>query len=39
MGMVKAKPWEIAEHLTKKLGINVIAARDGMQIDIDQYTK
>ena len=39
MGMVKAKSWEIAEHLTKKLGINVIAARDGMQIDIDQYTK
>jgi phosphoribosyl 1,2-cyclic phosphodiesterase len=39
MGMVKAKPWEIAEHLTKKLGINVIAARDGMQVDIDRYTK
>lgn len=39
MGMVKAKPWEIAEHLTKKLGVTVIAARDGMQIDIDQYTK
>jgi phosphoribosyl 1,2-cyclic phosphodiesterase len=39
MGMVKAKPWEIAEHLTKKLGIMVIAARDGIQIDIDQYTK
>jgi phosphoribosyl 1,2-cyclic phosphodiesterase len=39
MGMVKAKPWEIAEQLTKKLGIEVIAARDGMQIDIDQYTK
>jgi phosphoribosyl 1,2-cyclic phosphodiesterase len=39
MGMVKAKPWEIAEHLTKKLEINVIAARDGMQVDIDQYTK
>ena len=39
MGMVKAKPWEIAEHLTKKLGVTVIAARDGMQVDIDQYTK
>jgi phosphoribosyl 1,2-cyclic phosphodiesterase len=39
MGMVKAKPWEIAEKLSKKLGIEVIAARDGMQIDIDQYTK
>jgi ribonuclease BN (tRNA processing enzyme) len=38
MGMVKAKPWEIAEHLTQKLGIQVLAAQDGMQIDIDQYT-
>jgi len=39
MGMVKAKPWEITEQLTKKLGIIVIAARDGMQVDIDQYKK
>jgi phosphoribosyl 1,2-cyclic phosphodiesterase len=39
MGMVKAKPWEIAEHLTKKLGVSVIAARDGMQIDLDKYKK
>jgi phosphoribosyl 1,2-cyclic phosphodiesterase len=39
MGMVKAKPWELAEHLTKKLGVSVIAARDGMLVDIDQYTK
>jgi len=38
MGMVKVKPWEIAEQLTKKLGVQVLAAQDGMQIDIDQYT-
>ncbi len=38
MGMVKAKPWELAEQLTKKIGVPVLAARDGMQIDIDQYT-
>lgn len=38
MGMVKAKPWEIADRLTENLGIKVIAARDGMQIDIDQHT-
>ncbi|HIG99714.1 MAG TPA: MBL fold metallo-hydrolase [Thermoplasmata archaeon] len=38
MGMVKAKPWEIAENLTKKLKIQVLAAQDGMQVDIDQYT-
>jgi phosphoribosyl 1,2-cyclic phosphodiesterase len=39
MGMVKAKPWEIAERLTKKLGIEVIAARDGMEINLDAYKK
>ncbi|KYK23062.1 hypothetical protein AYK25_06780 [Thermoplasmatales archaeon SM1-50] len=39
MGMVKAKPWEIAEKLSKKLDITVLAARNGMQIDIDRYTK
>jgi phosphoribosyl 1,2-cyclic phosphodiesterase len=39
MGMVKAKPWEIAEQLTKKLGSTVIAAQDGMEIDIDRYKK
>jgi phosphoribosyl 1,2-cyclic phosphodiesterase len=39
MGLVKVKPWEIAEKLSQKLGVNVIAARDGMQIDIDSYTK
>ncbi|MBE3121433.1 MAG: MBL fold metallo-hydrolase [Thermoplasmata archaeon] len=39
MGMVKAKPWELAEQLTKKLGVTVIAARDGMQVDIDQNKK
>ncbi len=35
MTIIKAKPWEIAENLSKKLGANIIAARDGMQIDID----
>jgi phosphoribosyl 1,2-cyclic phosphodiesterase len=38
MGLVKAKTWEIAEALTKKLGVQVLAASDGMQVDIDQYT-
>jgi hypothetical protein len=37
--MVNAKPWEIAEQLSKKLGVQVIAARDGMVVDIDQYQK
>jgi phosphoribosyl 1,2-cyclic phosphodiesterase len=38
MGLVNAKPWEIAEQLTKKLGVPVLAAHDGLQVDIDQYT-
>jgi ribonuclease BN (tRNA processing enzyme) len=37
MGMVKAKPWEIAEKLTKKLGTTVLCASDGMTLDLDQY--
>ena len=36
MTMIKQKPWEIAEKLTKKYGVKVIAARDGMEIDIDR---
>jgi len=36
MTMIKSKPWEIAEKLTKKLGVNVIAASDGMNIDLDK---
>ena len=37
MTMIKAKPWEIAEKLTKKLGVKVIAASDGMEVNLDQY--
>ena len=37
MTMVKARPWEIAKNLSKKNGVKVIAARDGMEIDIDNY--
>jgi len=39
MNMVKAKPWEIAEKLSEKLGTKIIAARDGMEVDVDQYKK
>jgi ribonuclease BN (tRNA processing enzyme) len=39
MNMVKAKPWEIAERLSEKIGTKIIAARDGMEVDIDQYKK
>ena len=37
MTMIKAKPWDIAEKLTKKLGVKVIAASDGMEVDLDTY--
>ena len=37
MTMIKSKPWEIAERLSKKLGVKVIAASDGMEIDLDNY--
>ena len=36
MTMVKAKPWEIAENLSKKLGVKVIAASDGLELDLSQ---
>jgi len=39
MGMVKAKPWEIAEQLTRKYGRPIIAARDGMEVNLDLYKK
>jgi len=35
MTMIKARPWEIAEQLSNKLGLKVIAARDGLEIDLD----
>jgi phosphoribosyl 1,2-cyclic phosphodiesterase len=37
MNMIKNKPWEIADYLTNKLGMKVIAASDGLEIDIDHY--
>ncbi|MDD5191481.1 MAG: hypothetical protein PHE50_10670 [Dehalococcoidales bacterium] len=36
MGMWRAKPWEIAEQLTQKTGIRVIAARDGMKFALTE---
>ena len=35
MTMLKEKPWEIAEALSKKLGLKIIAANDGMKIDLE----
>ncbi len=33
MTMIKAKPWMVAEKISKNTGVNVIAANDGMLIE------
>ena len=37
MTIIKSKPWNLAEKLSEKLGVKVVAASDGMQIDLDEY--
>jgi phosphoribosyl 1,2-cyclic phosphodiesterase len=39
MTMVQAKPWIIAEELEKELGRKVIAASDGLRIDLERAPK
>jgi phosphoribosyl 1,2-cyclic phosphodiesterase len=36
MTMIKAKPWVVAAELEKELGLRVIAASDGMKIDLER---
>ncbi len=36
MRMLQAKPWEVAERLSQETGKKIIAARDGMTLDIDE---
>ena len=36
MTMVKAKPWVVAAELEKELGMKIIAASDGMKIDLEE---
>jgi phosphoribosyl 1,2-cyclic phosphodiesterase len=36
MTMIKAKPWVVAAELEKELGLRVIAATDGMKIDLER---
>jgi len=36
MRVIKARPWEIAENMSKKLGSKIIAARDGMTLDLSE---
>jgi len=37
MTMLRAKPWEIAKKLKEKLGVKIIAANDGSEINLDDY--
>jgi len=39
MTMLRARPWQIAQNLQEKLGLKIIAANDGMEIDLDEYRK
>jgi len=36
MTMIRAKPWEVASELGKELGLKVIAASDGMKLDLER---
>ncbi|HID96094.1 MAG TPA: MBL fold metallo-hydrolase [Candidatus Latescibacteria bacterium] len=35
MTMIRARPWEVAAGIKERTGVEVIAARDGMEFDID----
>lgn len=35
MTMVKARPWELAEQMSERLGLEVVAASDGKTIELD----
>lgn len=36
MTMIRAKPWEVAAQLEKELGTKVIAASDGLKLDLEE---
>jgi phosphoribosyl 1,2-cyclic phosphodiesterase len=36
MTVWRARPWEVAEKLSQRTGVRVIAARDGMRFDLSQ---
>jgi ribonuclease BN (tRNA processing enzyme) len=36
MRLLQAKPWEMAERLSQETGLKVIAARDGMTLEINE---
>ena len=34
--MISAKPWVVASELEIELGLRVIAARDGLKLDLEE---
>lgn len=39
MKMIKMKPWKMAEEGTKKTGVKIIAANDGMSVNVEEELK
>jgi len=39
MTMLRARPWEIAKKLEEKSGVKVLAAGDGTEVNLDEYSK
>ena len=37
--VLREKPWKIAEEMSQKTGIKVIAASDGMKIDLEEVLR
>jgi phosphoribosyl 1,2-cyclic phosphodiesterase len=37
MTVIREKPWLVAQRMTEKLGISVVAARDGMTLDLTPF--
>jgi len=35
--LLRAKPWKVAEEISKKYNLKVLSANDGMVIGIDEY--
>ena len=37
MAMIRSQPQKLAEQLTQELGVETIAARDGMKFDLAEH--
>ncbi|MDZ7262236.1 MAG: MBL fold metallo-hydrolase [candidate division KSB1 bacterium] len=36
MTMLRAKPWEVAQQLSRETGVEVVAANDGLKLDLEK---